>query len=206
MIFVAFDSSGTQINLTNQVSYRDLRTDLTWFTINEDIENVNLNDNWYERNTSNGTISLVSRPPVAPPDLNSMDLGIELNGLVVSEQLYFEGGGINSINTQGYLRRFNGMIVDNRTGMFFEKGALIELIEFTCDNNTSNRRFQIQHYNRGGGDRQIVFDDSITEENNQFLYRENLNIIIPARRRFAPFITGADFRYPQYRIGYRRIF
>lgn len=129
----------------------------------------------------------------------------QAEGHDVSVELLFEGGGTNSGNTNGYMRRFNGMSMTNTTGMFFDKGAIIRYIEFTCRNTVSNRSFRIFHYDMNGGNAQLVYDELITDEGNRAHFANDLNIVIPGRRRFAPFITGGGFQHPQYRIGYQRI-
>ena len=205
-LFIAFDGSGTQIDLTDDPSYVAIRTDRTWDTTSFEFSDYDPNTEIFEKNTTTGVISIVPIVPFDDPIITANEETIVRDGRTISSQLYFEGFGINSTSVTGFMRRFNGMSITKTAGMMFNSGAIIEMVEFTTDNNVSNRRFQLRHYNRDGGDQQTILDVPVTEEQNQFLYLDNLDLFIPGRRRFTPFLTGASFRYPQCRIGYRRVF
>ena len=126
-------------------------------------------------------------------------------GLILARQLRFEGSGVNATSVNGFLRRFNGMLLTNDTGMFFDRGAVIVSAEFTCENNLAGRTIEFRHYDRNGNNQRTAGQIAVNLEKNQFGFVENTKIIIPARRRFAPWMNGSEFRYPQLRIAYRKV-
>lgn len=207
MLYIKFDTNGDQIDASEDSAFLATVDLSEW----DQVTGYNLIDlNFAEekfKKDSNGTITLESiMGPLDEATENSNNYSfIDSQGRLLSEELYFEGGGTNSSNTSGWMRRFNGMTINNGTGMMFGKGAVIELIEFSCDDTNSSKKFNIYHYDSNGNNGALVYTGDIDQENNQFLYAENLNIYIPPRRRLACFITG-NFRYPQYRLGYRRVF
>lgn len=130
---------------------------------------------------------------------------VDSEGRKLSPHLLFEGGGINSSSANGWTKRFNGMTCTNQTGMMFETGAVIELIEFTCDEARTGRYFRIYHYDVNGRDGKLVFDQAIEAQDGQSLKEDGLSVYIPPQRRMAVYLAGQPCRYPQYRLGYRRI-
>ena len=208
MLYGKFDNNGNLVDISENQDYLD-RFDLvewdliTGFTLTD----INFAEETFKKDEAGiitlETIMAPSLPKEAAADYYSF---IDSEGRQLSEELYYEGGGVSSPNTSGWFRRFNGMVITNTTGMFFGRGAVIEMIEFTCGGTDSGRRLQLYHYDKDGGDGIKVYDKEMTLEDNQFLFDEDLHLYIPPLRRFAAFMTGASFRYPQYRIGYRRVF
>lgn len=205
-LFIAFDGSGNQIDLTDDYSYVAIRTDRTWDTTSFEFSDYDANTEIFQKNITTGVISIVPIAPFDDPIITASEETFVRDGRTISSQLYFEGFGINSTSVTGFMRRFNGMSITNSSGMMWNAGAIIETVSLTTDNNVANRRFQLRHYDLNGGDQQTVLDVPVTEEQNQFLYLDNLDLFIPGRRRFTPVLSGASFRYPQCRIGYRRVF
>lgn len=209
MIYVKFDLAGNQINITQDIRFVNNDSDSSsWEEVTGfDFSAINFREQAFFKNLDD-SISLINIS--APIDSNEVTADefsyVDDSGRKLSEELYFEGGGVNSSNTSGWFRRFNGMTINNTTGMMFGRGAVIELIEFTHNSTGSGKRFQLYHYNASGGDSVKIYDKEVNLQNGQFLYEENLSLYVPPERRFAAFMTGGRFRYPQYRIGYRRVF
>ena len=128
----------------------------------------------------------------------------------VSEQLIFEGSGVNSNNVTGWTKRFNGMTCNNISAPMTEFGILIHNIEVTSDDSTkAGRKLSVYHYNVDGGDSTWVYDIPLDKFDNQFGCANNIKLFIPGGRRIAFWLAAgpndARFVYPQLRISYRKV-
>ena len=128
-----------------------------------------------------------------------------VTGNLISRQLLFEGFGVSSGNVNGWLKRFNGATMSNSTAMMFASPVFVCFAEFTCSNIEVGRTIQLRHYAPDGSDGQIVGEFPVNLQDSQLGYLNNARILIPAGRRFAPWMQGDTFRLPQLRVSYRKI-
>lgn len=127
----------------------------------------------------------------------------------VAKQLSFEGGGVNSTNSTGWTKRFNGAIMSNITAPMTEFGILVHCLEVTSDIDRKGRSVMITHSNPEGGGMIVMKTILVNKYNNQFGSDNNMKLFIPGGRRIAFWLEAGPsdrrFSVPQMRISYRRV-
>jgi len=143
------------------------------------------------------------------PTINSPHLHKERNLLyyfdedlkqMLSVQSFESGFGINSASVRvgSYMRRFNGMIMTNKSAVARPYSIVVTELTCTVDTSAEGAFFDCYHYDMNGEDETLVGRLEFNEFDSQIGYAINkIKILIPAFRRVTIKSGGAVMRYPQ---------
>ena len=128
--------------------------------------------------------------------------------LKVSKTVYESGFGINNSSVQpgDYMRRFNGMALNNKTAM--ARPYPIVITEITCCSDSANEGayFDCLHYAMDGSDEFLVGRLLFTMQQSQMAAAWlNISVLIPAYRRITIRVGGNNISSPQGYYKYRQV-
>lgn len=129
-------------------------------------------------------------------------------GLKLSQALFESGFGINSKNVEpgNYMKRFNGMSLDNKAAMARPYPILITELGCTSDETNTGAYYDCITYNMAGEDERIIGRLTYTMQNTQMgAAWLDVMALIPAYRRITMRVGGARVSQPQGWYKYRQI-